>query len=438
MDLEADRYTVSTPRSAELQADAERYLPGGSSRGTAYFSPYPFFVERTKGHHVIDVDGNRYLDFMLNATTYVLGHANHHVIEAVRRQSEKGLSYSTPHESQVRLAQVLCERVPSIERVRFTNSGTEATLNAIRAARAYTGRHKIAKIEGGYHGNHEYVSVSVYTPLDALDPVRPTSVAEWPGQPASVVEDVIALHYNDTASTERILRRHAGELSCVIIEPVLSNFGYLPADAGYLASMRELTTELGLVLIFDEVQSFRLSRGGAQEQFGIIPDMTALGKVIGGGMPVGAWGGRADLMDLYDPRSSPVVSHAGTFNANPMTMAAGLATLNQLTPETFGRMNALGDTLRAKLRAVFDELGVAAQVTGVGSLFGIHFTKERIVDYRSVLHADRAMQQKLFTGLLNEGILMQTKSAGSLCTLTTETEVDELIDATRRVILRVR
>ena len=261
MDSEVDRYAASTPKSAELQAEAERYLPGGSSRGTAYFAPYPFFVERAEGHHVVDVDGNRYLDFMLNATTYVLGHSNDRVVEAVREQAANGLSYSTPHESQVRLAQALCERVPSVEKVRFTNSGTEGTLNAIRAARAYTGRHKIAKIEGGYHGNHEYVSVSVYAPLDALDPEEPTSVAEWPGQPPSVVEDVITLHYNDIESTERILRENAGDLSCVIIEPVLSNFGYLPADGEYLARLRELTTELGLIFIFDEVQSFRLSTG---------------------------------------------------------------------------------------------------------------------------------------------------------------------------------
>ena len=438
MNSEVERYVASTPRSAELQAEAERYLPGGSSRGTAYFGPYPFFVDRTEGHHVVDVDGNRYLDFMLNATTYVLGHANDRVVEAVREQATDGLSYSTPHESQVRLAQVLCERVPSVEKVRFTNSGTEGTLNAIRAARAYTGKHKIAKIEGGYHGNHEYVSVSVYSPLDALDPVEPTSVAEWPGQPPSVVEDV------STSTTTTSSRRSGScartRTSCRASSSsrCYRTSGICPPTRSIWRSCATLTTELGLILIFDEVQSFRLSWGGAQEQMGVIPDMTTFGKVIGGGMPVGAWGGRADLMDLYDPTDGPVVSHAGTFNANPMTMVGGLATLEQLTPEVFERMNALGDMLRAKLRAVFDELDIAVQVTGIGSLFGIHFTEEPIIDYRSVLRADREMQQKLFTGLLNEGILMQTKSAGALCSLTTETEIDALVDAVRRVMLRIR
>lgn len=438
MTSEVEQYLFSTPLSRKLQAEAEKYLPGGSSRGTAYFAPYPFFVERTGGHHVTDVDGNHYLDFMFNATTYVLGHANEKVIEAVRDQASKGISYSTPHESQVQLAKMLCDRVPSVEKIRFTNSGTEGTLNAIRAARAHTGRHKIAKIEGGYHGNHEYVSVSVYTPLDGLDPVEPTAVAEWPGQPPSVVEDVIVLHYNDVDSAERILRENTDDVSCVIMEPVLSNFGYLPADGEYLQRIRDLTTELGMVLIFDEVQSFRLSTGGAQELLGVTPDITTFGKVIGGGMPVGAWGGRTELMDLFDPTDGPVVSHAGTFNGNPMTMVGGLATLEQMTPDVYDRMNSLGDILRAKLRSVFDELDLDAQVTGIGSLFGIHFTEEEIINYRSVLRGDQAMQKKLFTGLLNEGILTQTKAAGSLCALTTEAEVDELVNATRRVMLRLR
>ena len=427
MDSESERYAWHRRRGRlSFRLRRSDICPAGVLAARRTFGPYPFFVERAEGHHVVDVDGNRYLDFMLNATTYVLGHSNDQVVEAVREQAVDGLSYSTPHESQVRLAQALCERVPSVEKVRFTNSGTEGTLNAIRAARAYTGRHKIAKIEGGYHGNHEYVSVSVYSPLDGNSTRwSPRASPSGRGSRPAWSRTLVNLHYNDIESTERILRENADEVSCVIIEPVLSNFGYLPADGEYLASStRALPPSWDLSFIFDEVQSFRLSQGGAQEQMGVIPDMTTFGKVIGGGMPVGAWGGRADLMDLYDPTDGPVVTHAGTFNANPMTMVAGLATLDQLTPEVYGRMNALGDMLRAKLRAVFDELDIAVQVTGVGSLFGIHFTEERIVDYRSVLRADREMQGKLFAGLLNEGILMQTKAAGALCSLTTETEID--------------
>ena len=426
------RFEAAHPRSKELQTESARYLPGGSSRGAAYFDPYPFFVERAEGHYAYDVDGHRYLDFMLNATTYVLGHANDQVVRAVQEQATSGVSHSTPTEAQVRLARMLCERVPSVEKVRFTNSGTEGTLNAIRAARAFTGRHKIAKFEGGYHGNHEYVSVSVNPPLGKLDPSVPTAIPEWPGQPPSILEDVVILPYNDLDASARMIRASRNDLACVIMEPVSSNFGYVPAKPEFLQGIRDLTSELDIILVFDEVQSFRLSSGGAQELFGITPDITAFGKSIGGGLPVGAWGGREDLMSLFDPTRGPVIPHSGTFNANAMTMVAGEATLAQLTPEVYRRMNSQGATLREKLAAVFAELEVEAQVTGIGSLFGIHFASEEITDYRSFLRGDVQMKQGL-----KEGVLLQAKCFGALSTLTAETEIDVLVDATRRVIQRI-
>ena len=213
---------------------------------------------------------------------------------------------------------------------------------AIRAARAYTGRQKIAKFEGGYHGAHEYVSVSVRPPLEKLDPSGPTPIAEHPGLPNSILEQVIVLPYNDLDWCERVLRENASELACLIMEPVVSSFGYLPGDIEFLRGLRDLTTELGIVLIYDEVQSFRIAPGGAQETLGVIPDMTAFGKIIGGGTPVGAFGGRADIMELFDPTSGAAIPHAGTFNANPVTMAAGEVVMNHLTPEVYDRMNALG------------------------------------------------------------------------------------------------
>ena len=247
------------------------------------------------------------------------------------------------------------------------------------------------------------------------------------------------LPYNDLEGSERIIREHPDELACVIMEPVASNFGYIQAAPEFLQGMRDVTRELGIVLIFDEVQSFRLSYGGAQELFGVTPDITTFGKIIGGGMPVGAWGGRQDLMSLFDPGNGPVVSHAGTFNANPMTMVAGEATLEQLNRDVYKRMNTLGDMLREKLRAVFGELDVQAQVTGIGSLFAIHFTAEEITDYRSMLRGDQEMKKRLFMGLINEGLLLfPNKCAGALSTLTTESEVDTLVDATRRVVQRTR
>ena len=435
---EVDEFVERTPKSKALQDEAAQYLPGGSSRGTAYFAPYPTFVDRAKGHYVYDVDGNSYLDFMINATTHILGHAHPDIVTALKEQAERGNSFSGPTEAQVRLAKNLCERVPSLDTVRFTNSGTEGTMMAIRGARAFTGRHKIAKFEGGYHGSHEYVSVSVRPSASALGADATTPVPEHPGQPPSVSEDVITMPFNDFEACERIIREHGDQLACVIMEAVSSSFGYLPADLDFLRGIRGITDELGIVLIFDEVQSFRLSSGGAQEMFGVIPDMTTFGKIIGGGMPVGAWGGRRDIMAMFDPTEGAPLAHAGTFNANPMTMVAGEVVMNHLTPEVYERMNALGETLRAKLRAVFDELEVPAQVTGVASLFGIHFTDEDIVDYRSTLTGDGDMSKALFTGLLNEGILIQTGGAGALNALTTDAEVDALVDGVRKVAARVR
>ena len=436
---EIDRYVAGTPRSRELQEEASHFLPGGSSRGASYFEPHPTFADHGEGHYVYDVDGNEYLDFMINATSLILGHAHPLIVGALQEQAARGTAFSGPTEAQIGLARILCDRIASVDTIRFTNSGTEGTLNAIRAARAFTGKHKIAKFEGGYHGSHEYASVSVRPPADKLDPHGPTAIPEFPGQPPSVAEDVIVLPYNDLGTSERIIRQNAGELGCVIMEAVASAFGYTPAEPDFLSGIRELTRELGVILVFDEVQSLRVAPGGAQELLGVVPDMTALGKIIGGGMPVGAFGGREDIMALFDPTDGPAaIPHAGTFNANPMTMVAGEVTMSHLTPEVYRRLDRLGDMLRGKLRAVFDELEVPAQVTGVASLFAVHFTDEGIRDYRSVVRADSELNKALFTGLLNEGVLLQSHCFGALSTLTTETEIDTLVDATRRVVQRIR
>ena len=433
---EIDQFIADTPESARRQAEAERWLPGGSSRGTAFFAPHPHFIERGEGHYVEDADGNRLLDFMINATSLILGHAHPDVTRAIQQRAALGTAFTGPTDEQVRMAKLLAERVPSVDSIRFANSGTEGTMMAIRAARAFTGREKIAKFEGGYHGAHEYVSVSVRPPPEKLDPSGPTPIPEHPGMPKSVLEQVIVLPYNDLDWCERVLRENAADVACLIMEPVVSSFGYLPGEADFLRGLRDLTEELGIILIYDEVQSFRIAPGGAQEALGVTPDMTAFGKIIGGGTPVGAFGGRAEIMELFDPTKGAPIAHAGTFNANPVTMAAGEAVMNHLTPDVYARMNALGGQLRAKLRAVFDEFEIDARVTGIGSLFGIHFTSEEIRDYRGVVRSNQTMRRALFMGLLNEGILLQTGAAGALTALTTESEIDALVDAARRVTQR--
>ena len=440
LEREVQRYVDRTPKSRALQREAEGVLPGGSSRGTAYFAPYPFFAEAGEGHYVYDVDGNRYLDFMLNATSLVLGHGHPTIAEALGEQARKGTAFSTPTVTQVRLARLLCDRVPSLDTIRFTNSGTEATLMAIRAAWAFTGKTKLAKFEGGYHGAHEHVAVSVKPPAAKLDPAGPTSIPEYPGQPAGVGRDVLVLPYNDLATCERVLRAHRDEVGCLIMEPIVSSFGYLPGDPGFLRGIRKLTQELGIVLVYDEVQSFRVAPGGAQELFGVTPDLTAFGKIIGGGMPVGAFGGRRDIMAQFDPTAAggARIAHAGTFNANPMTLVAGESVMLALTPPVFQRLAVLGESLRSRLRAALEGAGVPAQVTGIASLFGVHFTSRPIRSYRDVVAADAEMARAVFTGMLNEGILLQTSCAGSLGIMTGAAEIDTLVDAFARVAARVR
>ena len=316
LQAEIDTYVSRTPKSAQLQKQAEAYLPGGSSRGTSYFDPYPHFVERGEGPYIIDVDGNKSLDFMINATSLILGHADPSIAEVISDQAGKGAAFSGPTTSQIRLANILASRIPSVDTIRFTNSGTEGTMMAVRAARQFTGREKILKIEGGYHGSHDYVSISVYPAEDDLNPEGPTPVPEYSTQPSAIADGVFVVAYNDSLAAEAVIRENADEIACVIMEPIISSIGYVPADISFLEKMRELTKELDIVLIFDEVQSLRVSPGGAQELFGVIPDMTTLGKIIGGGTPVGAFGGRRDIMSAFDPTDGGAdLAHAGTFNA---------------------------------------------------------------------------------------------------------------------------
>ena len=439
LQAEIDTYVLNTPLSAQLQEQAELYLPGGNSRGTGYFGPHPHFIESGTGPYVVDVDGNKSLDFMINATSLILGHASSEVAEVISDQAHKGTAFSGPTDAQIRLAKILTDRIPSMDTIRFTNSGTEGTMMAIRAARQFTGREKIVKMEGGYHGSHDYVSVSVYPARDKLDPQKVTAIPEYSSQPTAVAEGVYVVEINDIHGIEYVLKNNAEQIACVIMEPIVSSIGYVPADIMFLEKIRALTEELGIVLIFDEVQSFRVAPGGAQELFGIVPDLTTLGKIIGGGTPVGAFGGRRDMMSAFDPTKEGLyLAHSGTFNANPITRRAGEVVMNALTTDVYDRMNDLGETLRQKLRAMFAEMGVPATVTGVASLFGIHFTCNEVKNYRDAISADGQMTRAFFLGMLNEGILLMAGAAGALNVLSTEEHVDNLVEAASRVVQRIR
>jgi glutamate-1-semialdehyde 2,1-aminomutase len=406
---EEREYRRRTRASERYFLEARRCLPGGDSRSTLFYPPYPAVFVRGDGSSVTDLDGNVLLDFTGNHSVLVHGYNHPVVADAARRQLEAGTCFPGPTEPQLRLARLLRERVPSIELVRFTNSGTEASLNAIRAARAYTGRRSIAWVEGGYHGT--------------LDETMA------PGHP-----DAVVLPFDDADAAAALIEARRGDLAAVLVEPVQAAAGMIPATPEYLRRLREVTSQLGILLVLDEVVSFRVAWGGAQEYFDVIPDLTILGKLIGGGFPLGAFGGRADVMSLFDPsRGPPVVAHPGSYNANPMSLAAGAATLELLTRESIARLEREGDALRRRLSQVFEASGVAAQVTGLGSLFAIHLTPRPVRSRRDADTADGEQRHRLFLGLFNQGVLIDPRGVGTLSTVLTELEIDRLVAAVRNV-----
>ncbi len=434
---ELERYLELTPLSRAKWEEACNYLPGGDSRNSIFWKPYPIFITDASGSRVMDADGVQRIDFINTMTTMILGHGPAPVVNAVRRHLERGFGYNAPNEKQVDLARILCQRIPSFDLVRFTNSGTEATLNTLRAARAFTGRTRFAKVEGGYHGTHDGVTVSVRVdPAAAGDPSAPLPVPASAGLVPGATEQVTVIPFNDVPTARRILEDNAEDLAAVIIEPVMGSVGMVPAQPEYLAMLRDFATSNDTVLIFDEVISFRVAPGGSQEYYGITPDMTALGKIIGGGLPVGAFGGRRDIMELYDPVTGPTVSHAGTFNANPLTMLAGTATMEQLTPDVYRRLAELTEILKGEIRDACQELEVPVQVTGLGSLFGIHFGDGPINNYRDIAAGNHDLRDRMFLGLLNEGVLMASNLVGSLSTAITENDIADFMKAFRKALER--
>ena len=425
-------YVERCGRSRTLFERAHRSMPGGNTRTGVHFSPFPMYLERGEGAFVHDVDGNVLLDFMNNNTALILGHSHPAIVEAVREQVLLGTGFNRPTELEVKMAEALCGRVPSIEQVRFCNSGTEAVICALRAAKAHTGRSKIAKFEGAYHGSGEYAQISHVPPLGpALGPDdRPRSVPSSPGVSEGVVSDVVVLPFNDPDSCEAIIGRHAGELAAVIVDPLSTGAGFtLPRD-GFLGRLRTLTEDAGIMLVFDEIISLRVRPGGAQEHYDVRPDLTCMGKIIAGGLPGGAFGGRADIMAHFDPLASPRILQAGTFNANPLTMAAGLATLRLTDEDALRRMEALTRNLESELNEVFREAGAEAVCTSIGSLFRIHFLPRRPGNYREAARDDDLMHQWLFFWLLSEGIHLS--QGGALSLPMDEGHIDRLVNSVRR------
>jgi glutamate-1-semialdehyde 2,1-aminomutase len=379
---------------------------------------------------VWDADGASRIDMLGNYTAMILGHAHPKIVEAIRAQAARGTGFAAANPAEVELATILCERVPSLDAVRFCNSGTEATMFAMRLARAFTGRPKIARIEGGYHGTHDYAEVSTHPAVvDAGPPEAPVASPDSIGTPDWALTQVVVLPFNNPDAAERIIRREASQLAAVILEPVIGAGGVIPATPEFLRRLREVTRELGILLIFDEVISFRVGPGGAQELYGVTPDLTTLGKIIGGGLPVAAFGGRGDIMAVLDPRHEPSLAQGGTYNGNPLGMAAGVAAMRELTPDVYADLNRRGARVCEQLTEVFASHGVDVQVNGAGSMLALHFTDQPVVDYRSMAAADKKKARELFLALVNHGVLMAPRLMGALSTPMGEDDIQRFVDA---------
>jgi glutamate-1-semialdehyde 2,1-aminomutase len=420
-------------KSAAHYVKAKDILPMGGSRSLLYMDPYPVVAKSASGCRITDVDGVERIDFVNNYTTLLLGHCHPAVVDAVQRQAAQGMCWAMPDESEYALAELLCSRVPSIEQIRFANSGTEAVMTAIKAARAYTEKPKIAKIEGAYHGSYDYAEVSLASDPQNWGQGDPAPVAYSRGVPRGVLDDVVVLPFNQVAESRRILDAHADELAGVLFDAIPSKIGCIPADPEYTAMLRDFTRETDTVFILDEVLTFRAGMAGVQGAYGIDPDITTLGKVIGGGLPIGAIGGRKKFMEVFDQRrGTPGIAHTGTFNANPLSMVAGLAGMNALQQDSFDHLNSLGQYTRDTLAEAFRIAGIEGQVTGDNSLFYIQLGHDDIVDYRSAYPAhsgERAeIVGQLYRHLLNQGSIISPWGVGCLSTPMERADIDVLAE----------
>lgn len=426
-------YRDWSPKSAALMEGAKKVMPGGDTRASAHFMPYPLFMTHGEGCRIFDEDGHALIDFMNNFTSLIHGHAYPPVVEAVTKQVALGSALAAPTRSQVELAELIVSRVPSVETMRFCSSGTEATLMALRCARAVTGRDKVMKMEGGYHGSYELAEVSL-VPLPHLagQADRPVSLPVDASIPQSALDDAVVTPLNDASVAIRLIEANASELAAVIVEPMLGSMGMVPATREYLKALREVTEKHGIVLIFDEVITLRASEGGMQQVLGVTPDLTAMGKIIGGGLPAGAIGGRRDFMDVFNPERADPVMHASTFSGNPLTMAAGLAAMSAFDQREADRINALGDRLRGGITGAFAAAGVRGHASGTASLANVLFTDELMENARASLGSmiDAGHITKAFhLGLVRRGIFPASRLMFAVSTPMDEAEIDAAVAA---------
>ena len=427
---------MQTDRSAALFTRAREVIPGGVNSPVRAFRAVggkPLFIERGLGAYLFDVDGNRFIDYVGSWGPLILGHAHPRVVEAIAQTAARGTSFGAPTEAEVRLAELVIEAVPSIELVRFVNSGTEATMSALRVARAFTGRSKIVKFAGGYHGHADLLLVAAGS--GALTLGTPDS----PGVPAATITDTLVAPYNDLDAVRSLFERLSDEIAAVIVEPVAGNMGCVPPLPGFLEGLREMTSAHGALLIFDEVMTgFRVAYGGAQTLYGVTPDMTCLGKIVGGGLPAAAYGGRRDILSLVSP-AGPVYQ-AGTLSGNPLAMAAGIAQLEMLRePGTYEQLEMLSVNLTTGFGAAARAAGVPIVQTRVGSMFCVFFSTEPVSDESTAKRADTAAFATYFHTMLESGVYLAPSQfeAGFVSLAHSDDDVAHTIAAARTAFAAV-
>jgi glutamate-1-semialdehyde 2,1-aminomutase len=429
--------SLKIDRSIELFRKAQAVLPGGVDSPVRAFRAVggqPLFIQKGEGATLVDVDGNRYIDYVLSWGPLILGHAHPEVVGCLVEAVRKGTSYGAPSPLELELAELVQSFMPGIEMLRFVNSGTEATMSALRLARAYTRRDKIVKFEGCYHGHADMLLVQAGSGVATL------GLPDSPGVPASAAQDTLVARYNDVGSVEALFKRYSDQIAAVIVEPVAGNMGVVPPAAGFLPGLRELTQQNGALLIFDEVMTgFRVHPGGAQALYGIEPDLTTLGKVIGGGLPVGAYGGKRKIMSLIAP-SGPVYQ-AGTLSGNPLAMSAGIATLRVLQrPGVWAKMEAGVDRLAAGIGQAAQDAGVPIQQTRVGTMFCTFFTETPVRDWPSAKTSDTARFGRFFTAMLERGVYLAPSQfeAAFFSTAHNDAVVNKTIQAAREAFEEIK
>lgn len=431
------------PHSAALFDRSRRVMPSGYTRHMVVAKPHPAYAAKGDGCRITDVDGNSYIDWVNNFASQIHGHNKPEIVDVIRRQVADLMVAILPTEWEVKLAELLCQRIPSLDRVRFTNSGTEANMMAVKAARAFTAKPRIAKMEGGYHGQYDLLEASFQPRPDQWgDANAPRAVAHQAGTPQSLLDEVLILPVNDIATARALVRAHADSLAAVILDPFRLQVGLVEPRHDFLAMLREETARLGILLIFDEVWSLRLGYHGAQGCLGITPDLTSMGKIIGGGLPVGAFGGSAAVMSVFEVETGdPKVKHSGTFTANPMSMAAGFTAMDLMTEAEFDRLNGLGVRMRDGLERLRVDLGVTGQVQGSGSVSALLLTDKPMGNYRELVACigDGLLERQglLQKQLLKEGLLtMRGGYIGS--TAMDENDIDATLAGVGRALVKMK